>query len=266
MAGFLNSAHSGGTSAVYGSEAKGATSAAYSSNNGNSINGNRATRTAANYSIATAAVTSPPNSTPIDDSGGRSGGCCSFGCCCGRSRSSEYSTQCCRGLLCGCYIGSASRSKFWKVVTTITKSKTWMVFMYIFSIYLLFGPALQAMIDVRPQGDLIFLILRLVMLIFFVVDIFFRCFLDEDYFVFTLCKGGNDVNNSSSLTPSRNSNGSGDSKDIWFGIGSFLFWCDIISTLSILYDLSFLNNHHFECVEHTITVENGVPVSIIDRL
>jgi hypothetical protein len=50
----------------------------------------------------------------------------------------------------------------------------------------------------------------------------------------------------------------------FFGIGSFLFWCDVMSTLTLLFDISFIAPRLFRQLELHIELDPfGIPVRII---
>jgi len=130
----------------------------------------------------------------------------------------------------------------------LTKTIIWKIIHVIFSIFLLFGPPVQLLvINIGEKGDLIFLILRILMLLFFIVDMTVRCITDDTYFVCTLCKKGDRAANASTSIP-RSSDDNSDGMGSTFGIGSFLFWCDLISTVSILYDLSLINKMRYNTI------------------
>jgi hypothetical protein len=47
------------------------------------------------------------------------------------------------------------------------------------------------------------------------------------------------------------------------GVGSFMFWCDAVSSIALLYDISYANKAGFEMEEICIRLnEYGVPVSL----
>ena len=200
--------------------------------------------------------------------GGCGGGYCCLRCCgrsCRSSNQSGYSSiRNCHGFFCGCYVNEESRPKWLTLFYNFTKSIIWFILLSFFSIFLLFGPAAQSLADVEKKGDLVFMYLRIVMLVFFIVDIAVRCVVEEEYFMFTLCgaaRARSELSSASTAPPPRSSTISGDAKESTCVIGSFLFWCDFLSTLSILYDLSFLNNHHLHPVLNMIKLNDGIPVS-----
>jgi hypothetical protein len=122
-----------------------------------------------------------------------------------------------------------------------------------FSVFLLFGSALQYL-TVDATGDVVFEIIRNIMLVFFVMDMIVRCVTDQDYFV---CKNAFPTKASSSsgmmmISRSHATRGGSVNDSLAYmddnlkdhepcAIGSFLFWCDLISTMAILYDLSYIN-------------------------
>ncbi|KAL3921868.1 MAG: hypothetical protein SGILL_002519 [Bacillariaceae sp.] len=143
----------------------------------------------------------------------------------------------------------------------------WKILYVFFSLFLLFGPSIQYLV-VDEAGDIVFEIVRNVMLAFFIIDMIIRCVTDHDYFVCTLCCG----NGAASGIPVQPTGGSINSlayvetKDTEpFAFGSFLFWCDLVSTLAILYDLSYINPnvHGFNQVEIGLD-SDGIPVSGFD--
>ncbi|MGK3758932.1 MAG: hypothetical protein ACI8RD_011249 [Bacillariaceae sp.] len=239
---------------------------------------------AQNYNISGSATNSSRNTTAsIDSSVRRGSGCCCLWnwiccrCCCtsnnGRNLSSSNfsdtnnSDRSCNGFFCGCYINEENRPKWLILFYNITKTKIWTIIHVVFSIILLFGPPVQSLVvDIGKRGDVIFDGLRSLMLIFFVTDMTSRCITEYDYFMFTLCKRRKDgVNTSASSTATaRISNNKGDGTGFTFG--SFLFWCDAISTASILYDLSFINKGRYNTKINDWEMDNGFLVSSIARI
>lgn len=180
-------------------------------------------------------------------------GFCGLCCCCGGSISSDHrdpSKRNCKGIFSGCYVKEESRPHWFVLFHTFTKSKIWVIFLTLFSTFLLFGPAVQNLADVGPTGDHVLFILRIVMLVFFTIDLLVRTVSEEGYFAFILCPEESEAPGSGS-----------DSNKPRFLIGSFLFWCDLLSTLSTLYDLKYINNRHFEEILHQIAIVDGIPVS-----
>lgn len=223
------------------------------------------------YSInnSSGSATSSSQNTSIDTVGGSCRLCdllCCRCCCSGRTRPStnhQSDRNNCNSFFCGCYVNEENRPKWFTLLYKLTKTIIWKIIHVIFSIILLFGPAVQLLIvDFGQNGDLIFMILRILMLLFFVVDMTLRCITEDDYFVCTLCKIGDRAANASTYIL-RSSGNNSDRMDSTFRIGSFLFWCDLISTVSILYDLSFINDMRYCTIIKTWEVENGSLVSPI---
>ena len=164
------------------------------------------------------------------------------------------------GLFFDCYMKDESQPNWLTKVNTFTKSRIWIFVHFLFSIILLFGSAIQRLAGVGPRGDRVYLCFLVVVLFFFIVDILIRCVAEVDYFVFSLCRRDNERRNSISILHQSNSDNS-DTKRTYFCVGSFLFWCDFLSSLSILYDFSLINNNHFDPIVYVITVNGGIQVS-----
>jgi hypothetical protein len=191
--------------------------------------------------------------------------CC---CCCCGLRNRHFSNGC----MC-CYRPERSRPKWLHYIYLFTKSMVWKILYVFFSLFLLFGTPIQEL-SVGHTGDIVFGIIRNIMLAFFVIDMSIRCVTDKEYFVCTM-RGGS----TSSATPTSptlagsNAAASGgnrhsvnymDAKEMHTPctIGSFLFWCDLISTVAILYDLQYVNSNAYGIREIDIGLDdNGMPVS-----
>ena len=177
------------------------------------------------------------------------GGSCLWNFLCCRS-STNYQNG--YGCYFNCYIDEENRSRWLHLIAKLTKTIVWRTIHVIFSLFLLFGPAVQNLIiECGVTGDTIFSIIRICMLLFFIVDMTVRCITEERYFVYSLCKRGNGGGNNSS-----------DGFDSTFAIGSFMFWCDLISTVSILYDLPSINKGRYAMIKSTWEVINGSLVSL----
>lgn len=123
-------------------------------------------------------------------------------------------------------------------------SRFWQFSLVFFTMLLLFGSQLQEL-WVPKEGDFYFDILFTIALGVFVIDMLIRCYVEPNYFGFNLRK------------PT-------DASAAWGScrLGSFMFWCDMISTATLLYDISFINRPLFD--EETIEIELdpwGMPVS-----
>jgi len=185
-------------------------------------------------------------------------------CCGGGGCTNNHNNSCANGIF-GCYI--RPQPKWLLQLYATTRSSVWIVLVIGFTFLLLFGPAVQSLVDTDKAGDAIFLWFRVAMLAFFLLEILIRCLAEENYFVMSLncaCRPANpNLRRISSVLATNNNTPMTDSKhqqlERRFRFGSFLFWCDLISALSILYDLSFINNHHFETVTREIQLVGGIP-------
>jgi hypothetical protein len=145
-----------------------------------------------------------------------------------------------------------------------------------FSLFLLFGSSIQDL-WMGADGDIVFEVIRNIMLAYFVWDMLIRCLTDKEYFVCTVGGGSASAmtptasgtplagsNNAASGGPTRHSMTHFDAKEMHpqFATGSFFFWCDLVSTLAILYDLSYVNKNSNGVQQVQIGLDNdGVPVS-----
>ena len=177
----------------------------------------------------------------------------------------RFPTSC----VCCCYRHEHNRPGWLNRVYNFTRSPMWKILYVFFSLFLLFGASIQYL-AVDATGDIVFEIIRNIMLACFVIDMIIRCMTDHDYFVCTLC--GNHNSTSGMLTPGPHTTGGGsinslayvDSREEseTFAIGSFLFWCDLISTMAILFDLSYINPNVSGIAEVDIALDgDGIPVS-----
>jgi hypothetical protein len=126
----------------------------------------------------------------------------------------------------------------------LISSRFWHFGLVFFTFLLLFGAQIQALF-IPKEGDIAFDVLFTVALVVFVVDIFVRSLVEPQYFGFNL------------------SGRNGDGQSAWGAcrLCSFMFWCDLISTASLLYDISFINRRIFDVVTIDIEIEEyGLPV------
>jgi len=138
-----------------------------------------------------------------------------------------------------------------KVVKAILKktirSVVWRAMVIIFSIYLLFGSQIRHLF-IPSSMDAAFDIISLVVFGFFILDMVIRMIIFPNYFSIGCCNtsgvnGGNDVQTG-------------------FVFGSFVFWCDLVSTITLLYDISWINEGEYCVKEVEIQLnEFGVPIS-----
>jgi hypothetical protein len=101
------------------------------------------------------------------------------------------------------------------------------------------------------QADIVFEILYSIAFSFFIFDMMFNLLVEPGYFGFYLPRRAR-YRQHQPYQPR-----------LWTcGIGSFLFWCDIVSTAALLYDISWINPGQYALVEHNIQLNDvGVPVS-----
>ena len=117
----------------------------------------------------------------------------------------------------------------------------WKVLIGIFTILLLFGVPIQNLC-IPKAGDQVFDVLYTLAFAFFVVDIAIRLQAEPSYFT-ARCLG----------------KGCGD--ESYFAFGSFMMWCDLISTATLLYDISFINKPHYGVQNVNIILnDQGQPV------
>jgi len=111
-------------------------------------------------------------------------------------------------------------------LSVFINSRIWKCFLIFFTLLLLFGAQLQDLWFPK-SADLVFDIFFSIALFVFGLDIIFRCMIEPQYFQFQLnCCGKtrSPFNRSSCCT-----------------LPSMLFWCDFLSTSTLLYDLSFIS-------------------------
>ena len=131
-----------------------------------------------------------------------------------------------------------------------------------FTVLLLFGEPVQYLWFPK-QADVAFNYLYTFAFAFFVIDIAMRCYVSPQYFVFEVfgLDYRHDAQGRRKPRPPTGGIRSG-----WGGtfikIGSFMFWCDVLSTLTLLYDISWINVGLEERTELTVPVNAaGVAVS-----
>ena len=133
-----------------------------------------------------------------------------------------------------------------EVMEYCLSSRIWRSVLVFFTTLLLFGSQIQEMWTPK-EADIVFDILFSVALGVFLLDMLVRTYVEPQYFGFNLF--GNKIS---------------DAPAAWGScrLGSFMFWCDLISTLTLLYDISFINRSNFEMLEIEIELNSfGMPVS-----
>lgn len=136
----------------------------------------------------------------------------------------------------------------------ILRSRLWKLLMIIFYCFLLFGSQIHHIW--APAQMKIYNILACVTLGFCVADMLLRILVEPDYFQFRIPSyRGNRLGQSNGATDNNQT----------CSFGSFLFWCDLLSTSMILYDISWINNQHFESkVIELVLDDHGFPTHDTD--
>lgn len=115
----------------------------------------------------------------------------------------------------------------WKV-ERILRSGTWKFFLIVFALVVLFGASIRELF-LPKSADLAVDVVFLVALVFFAIDMALRIGSEPGYLscpvIFVVDKNQNDRHK----------------RCVCPRLGSFLFWCDFCSTMTLFYDLSFLN-------------------------
>jgi hypothetical protein len=123
--------------------------------------------------------------------------------------------------------------------------RAWKTAMVLFACILLFGEQVRV-IFLPPKADDAVDTVFCVSILFFLIDIAMRCDAEDGYCPHSfVCRGEGD----------RGTCG------ISCSCGSFLFWCDLVSTLALFYDISWIRTRVFAEVSIVIVLnEWGVPV------
>jgi hypothetical protein len=113
---------------------------------------------------------------------------------------------------------------------------------------LLFGSPIQ-FLWIPKEGDTVFDVLYTIGLAVFILDMIFNLLVDPEYF------GCNYFwrRVQQPHQPKRWTCG---------GVGSFMFWCDVVSTLALCHDISYINQKEYEMLELNLKLNKyGIPVS-----
>ena len=132
-----------------------------------------------------------------------------------------------------------------------------------FTALLLFGESVRDLWCPKAS-DLVFDVLFVFNFVFFSLDCIMMCYVYSTYFTVQLC--GRDYRQGAGPRP-RSKSLIGGMLGRWgdsaFRIGSFMFWCDALSTLSLLYDISWINSMMNKRKTLSILLDDwGVPVSL----
>ena len=110
-------------------------------------------------------------------------------------------------------------------------TRTWRTTFTLFTIALIFGAQVRDLFCPKA-ADNIFDIAFLVIIGFFAVDILMRVDVEPNYFVFRAFGRGQ-------------SNFEESTTCLDLQLGSFIFWCELCSTLALLYEISLINKRDF---------------------
>ena len=113
----------------------------------------------------------------------------------------------------------------------LISSQTWRITFSLFTIALIFGAQVRDLFCPKAADD-IFDIVFLVIIGFFAVDILMRVDVEPNYFVFRAFGRGQSSFEESATC-------------LDLQLGSFTFWCELCSTLALLYEISLINQRNF---------------------
>lgn len=140
---------------------------------------------------------------------------------------------------------------FLHALSVFIGSPVWRVVVAFNSFLLLFGSEVQEL-WIPPEGDLTMNVLYCLGFAVFSMDMIMRCFLDPKYVQSPRCRNNENAQNSA-----------------WgrCQLGSFLFWCDLVSTLAFMYSISFIHSQAFAIQTIDISLNDiGIPVSFVESL
>lgn len=146
------------------------------------------------------------------------------------------------------YPGDDRKLLFSKILNHIL----WRTFLILLTFILLFGAQVRDLL-IPKDGDSICDDVFMATFVVFMVDILMRIDCKPAYFKCS-CRSQKDVTGVHGA---------------WFNniqIGSFLFWCDFLSTMTLLTEIEYINKRGFISASFTITLDQfGVPVSFISN-
>lgn len=123
------------------------------------------------------------------------------------------------------------------------RSRIWKLCSIFFGLFLLFGSPIQHL-WVPPSGDMVFNVLSSVTFAFFIIDIAIRICVEPNYFNFNWC----------CCSPPYSE------QNYTCVVGSFMFWCDLLSTGAVLYEIPLITSKHYETMDVQIRLDDGLPV------
>ena len=125
----------------------------------------------------------------------------------------------------------------------------WRALLLVLTFILLFGAQIRDIL-IPPQGDTACDAIFMATFVIFIIDMLMRMDCEPTYF---LCRCRNKEHESIDGT--------------WFStpqVGSFLFWCDLLSTMTLLTEISFINKIGFSEASYFIQLDQfGIPVSTL---
>jgi len=128
----------------------------------------------------------------------------------------------------------------------LVNSRLWQILVIVSTILLLFGSEIRLLIFTK-KSDLAFDILFLVGFTILIGDIIFRCIVFPDYFMLQF-RSKSDSNDITEGSPQRTFPCS-------IMIGSFMFWCDLLSSTTLLYDVELIPWNHFKTQTNHLVVD-----------
>lgn len=172
------------------------------------------------------------------------------------SSSTGISLSCWR-MICCSECCSLSREQRLGSIRNVLRGRVWRVLMVAFSVILLFGEEIRILFLPRT-ADIACDVVFFVTFCFFIIDIFLRILAEPNYFSLSFfCPKKRNQQN-----PNNNDVTDNDLSNCCCHLPSFLFWSDLLSTLTLLYDISIIGKR--EAQQFKILVdEGGFPVSLL---
>lgn len=138
----------------------------------------------------------------------------------------------------------------------ILDSLAWRALLILLTLILLFGAQIRNMFipaSADAAADAVFLATFFI----FWIDIGMRVIVEPNYFAFNLCGLGRKIDTERPMAEQETCCN--------VQLGSFLFWCDVISTLTLLHEISFIDKANFSEIPILVTLDPfGVPVSLLE--
>jgi hypothetical protein len=129
----------------------------------------------------------------------------------------------------------------------VLKSRCWKVLLIVLTFILLFGAQIRTL-WIPAAGDTAVDVVFTVTFALFWIDLLMRVDAEPGYFNFRFnCFRGNIYEHGGGKPGC--------------SLGSFLFWCDLGSTLALLHELSYVDQKNFAVIDYDITLDTfGIPV------